>query len=294
MKLSKMKPRNIKPSYIKRMVLALTTAAILGGLFSNAMATTPKEDLQNFRKYFYKKFPGISLNEFGNGVYAIDKQSRETWEAIEEFPPYEIDIEAGEELFNTPFANGNTYASCFKKGGIGIRQNFPFYSKKNKQVKTLEQIINECRINNGEKPLKWKKGKIAAISAYMAYTSRGKPMAVRTPKTAGEIEWYERGRKHFYAKRGQLNMSCANCHQDNAGNYIRADILSPALGHVTHFPVYRAKWGSLGTMHRRYGGCNKQVRALPFPAQSDEYKALEYFHSYMSNGIEVNGPGSRK
>ena len=289
-----MKTFNIKTSQIKRLVLALTTVGMIGGLFTNAMATTPEDDLQDFREYFYKKFPGVPLSEYGNGVYGIDQKSRQTWEAIEEFPPYEIDIEAGEELFNTPFANGNSYASCFKNEGIGIRQNFPFYSKEHKQVKTLEQVINECRSKNGEKPLGWKKGKIAAISAYMSYTSRGKAIHVKTPTTPDEIKWYERGRKHFYAKRGQLNMSCANCHVDNAGNYIRADILSPALGQVSHFPVYRAKWGSLGTMHRRYGGCNKQVRALPFPAQSDEYKALEYFHTYMSNGIEVNGPGSRK
>ncbi|WP_246540680.1 sulfur oxidation c-type cytochrome SoxA [sulfur-oxidizing endosymbiont of Gigantopelta aegis] len=284
----------MKASKMKKAVLALTAAGVLGGLVSTAMATTPSEDLHNFRDYFYKKFPGVSLNEFGNGVYGIDPKSRETWEAIEEFPPYEIAIDQGEELFNTPFKNGKTYASCFKNGGIGIRQNFPFYSKAEKQVKTLEQVINECRTKNGEKALKWKKGKLAAISSYMAYTSRGKVMNVKTPKTADEIKWYEKGRKHFYGKRGQLNMSCANCHVDNAGNYIRADILSPALGHVSHFPVYRAKWGGLGTMHRRYGGCNKQVRSLPLKAQSDEYKALEYFHSYMSNGIEVNGPGSRK
>jgi sulfur-oxidizing protein SoxA len=75
---------------------------------------------------------------------------------------------------------------------------------------------------------------------------------------------------------------------------VRADTLSPALGHATHFPVYRLKWSGLGTLHRRYGGCNKQVRALPFKAQSDEYKALEYFHTYMSNGIEVNAPSTRK
>ncbi len=287
MKLSKL-------SKLKKVILALTTAGVLGGAYSTAMATTPEEDLHNFRDYFFKKFPGVPLNEYGNGVYAIDPGSRETWEAMEEFPPYEIALEKGETLFNTPFKNGKTYASCFKNGGIGIRQNFPFYSTQDKQVKTMEQVINECRSNNGEQPLKWKKGDIAAISAYMAYTSRGKPMNVKTPTTADEIKWYERGRKHFYAKRGQLNMSCANCHQDNAGNRIRADILSPALGHVTHFPVYRAKWGSMGTLHRRYGGCNKQVRALPFKAQSDEYKALEYFESYMSNGIEVNGPGSRK
>ena len=284
----------MKLSNIKSAVLALSTIGILGGAYSNAMATTPEEDLQNFREYFYKKFPGIPLNEYGNGVYGIDQKSRQTWEAIEEFPPYEIDIEKGEDLFNTPFANGNTYASCFKNGGIGIRQNFPFYSKEHKQVKTLEQVINECRTKNGEKPLGWKKGDIASISAYMAYTSRGKAMHIKTPTSEDEIKWYERGRKHFYAKRGQLNLSCANCHYDNAGNYIRADLLSPGLGQVTHFPVYRAKWGNMGTLHRRYGGCNKQVRAKPFKAQSDEYKALEYFHSYMSNGIEVNGPGSRK
>ena len=91
-----------------------------------------------------------------------------------------------------------------------------------------------------------------------------------------------------------MNMSCADCHVHNSGNKIRADILSPALGHATHFPVYRSKWGGLGTMHRRYGGCNKQVRAKPYKAQSDEYRALEYFHTFMSNGLEANGPGARK
>ena len=89
-------------------------------------------------------------------------------------------------------------------------------------------------------------------------------------------------------------MSCADCHVYNAGNRIRAETLSPALGQVTNFPTYRAKWGELGTLHRRYGGCNEQVRAKPYAAQSDEYKALEYFHTYMSNGQEWNGPAFRK
>jgi sulfur-oxidizing protein SoxA len=96
-------------------------------------------------------------------------------------------------------------------------------------------------------------------------------------------------------------MACADCHYYYSGNKIRADILSPALGHTTGFPVYRNKWAGksksgdgMGTMHRRYGGCNKQVRAKPFKAQSDEYKALEYFHTYMSNGLEINGPSQRK
>ena len=49
----------------------------------------------------------------------------------------------------------------------------------------------------------------------------------------------------------------------------------------------------MGTTHRRYGGCNAQVRAKAYPAQSEEYRALEYFHTYMSNGLVLNGPGAR-
>jgi sulfur-oxidizing protein SoxA len=89
-------------------------------------------------------------------------------------------------------------------------------------------------------------------------------------------------------------MSCADCHQYNAGNRVRADVLSPALGHPTHFPVYRSKWGGLGTLHRRYVGCNEQVRAAPYKPQGEEYSDLEYFETYMSNGLEANGPGARK
>ena len=275
----------------------VTTAAALAILVSTpfvAKATTPQEDLKAFREFYMKRFPGIPLNEFQNGVYAINADARSSWEAIEEFPPYEDAVAEGKKLFNTPFANGKTYGSCFKNGGIGIRQNYPYFDAASGEVKTLEQEINECRVKNGEKPLKWKKGPIAEISAYMASTSNGKELNVVVPNDPRALAWYERGKRHFYQKRGQLNLSCANCHKDNAGNRIRADVLSPALGHPTHFPVWRLKWNGLGTLHRRYGGCNKQVRAKPFPAQSAEYRALEYFHTYMSNGIEVNAPSTRK
>jgi len=255
---------------------------------------TPEQDLKDFRAYFAERFSDTPMPDFVNGVYSIDPPSREQWEAIEEFPPYDLAIEEGEELFKTPFKNGKSYADCFPKGGIGIRQNYPYFDSKTGTVKTLEQEINECRVKNGEKPLPWNKGKIAAVSAYMAYTSRGNKFDIKIPDDPRALEWYERGKRHFYSKRGQLNLACANCHVDSAGMMVRADKLSPALGHPTHFPVYRSKWGNMGTLHRRYGGCNKQVRAKPFKSQSDEYRALEYFHTYMSNGLEVNGPGARK
>jgi sulfur-oxidizing protein SoxA len=261
---------------------------------AGAAAATPQQDLKEFQDFYMKRFPNTPFEDFANGVYSIDPVSREEWQQIEEFPPYELNLTKGEELFNKPFANGKTYASCFENGGIGIRQNYPYFDTKLGEVITLELAINRCREANGEKPLGWKRGPIADISAYMAYTSRGNKFDIKIPDDPRAIAAYELGKKHFYTKRGQLNMACADCHKFYSGNRARADILSPALGHLTHFPVYRSKWGGLGTTHRRYGGCNEQVRAKPFPAQSEEYRALEYFESYMSNGLAINGPGARK
>lgn len=278
---------------MRKIALTASLVALLAGL-PVASQASPSDDLKSFREYFMKRFPGVPLNEYQNGVYAINADARSSWEAIEEFPPYEDELNKGEALFNTPFANGKTYASCFKNGGKGIRQNYPYFDANSGKVKTLEAEINECRTKNGEKPLGWKKGDIADISAYMASTSNGKKINVTIPNDPRALAAYQRGKNHFYAKRGQLNLSCANCHQDNAGNRIRGDILSPALGHTSHFPVYRLSWGSLGTIHRRFGGCNEQVRAKAFAAQSEEYASLEYFLNYMSNGIEVNAPSSRK
>ena len=278
---------------MKKMLTAFITAAVVVTL-PVVSFSSPEEDLAEFQGYYKKRFPDTPFNDFINGVYSIDAASREQWEEIEEFPPYELNIEKGQALFEKPFANGKTYASCFENGGIGIRQNYPYFDKTSGEIKTLEMEINECRTKNGEKPLKWKKGAIADISAYMAYTSRGNKINIVIPDDPRAQEAYEQGKRHFYAKRGQLNMACADCHKFYAGNMIRADLLSPALGHLTHFPVYRSKWGGMGTTHRRYAGCNEQVRAKSFKAQSAEYRALEYFHTYMSNGLEINGPGARK
>jgi len=286
---------------MKKIVVTIAALGILGGAPLMAQAS-PQDDLQEFRDYFFKRFPGVAMNDFGNGIYAIDAGRRAEWEQMEEFPPYEAGVDVGKELFGKPFANGKTYADCFKKGGIGIRQDYPYFDADTGQVKTLEAEINECRAKNGEQPLAWGKGDLAAISAYMAYTSRGNKINVVIPNDQRALDIYDRGKRHFYTKRGQLNFSCADCHVASSGMHVRANVLSPALGHVTHFPVYRKKWeaggkgatGGFGTLHRRYGGCNEQVRAKKFKAQSDEYVALEYFHTYMSNGIEVNAPGVRQ
>ena len=255
---------------------------------------SPEDDLADFQNYFKNKFPNTEFSDYKNGVYSIDSSSREQWESIEEFPPYEINIEQGEELFNVPFKNGNTYASCFRNNGIGIRQNYPYFDEDKDEIITLELAINNCRKKNGEKPLSYYRGgPMADISAYMAYTSRGKIIDIKIPNYKAE-EAYEAGKKLYFTKVGQLNFSCADCHVYYPGTKLRADITSPAIGHPTHFPVYRSRAGRMVTLHERFAGCLNRIRAKPFKAQRDEYKNLEYFLTYMSNGLEINGPGSRK
>jgi len=285
-----------------RRITLLVSAACILVTAPLATATTPDDDMKVFRQYFQNKFPNTPFDDFQNGVYAIDANRRVEWESMEEFPPYEIGKEIGQQEFEKPFANGNTYGSCFKNGGINIRQHYPYFDAATGDIKTLEGEINECRLDNGEKKLKFGSGLLAAVSAYMSSTSNGSRHNVIIPDDPRALEWYNRGKKHYYAKRGQLNMSCADCHYTYSGQNVRADLLHPALGDLSHFPVYRKKWeargsgplSGFGTSHRRFNGCNKQVRAKGYGAQSDEYKALEYFLTYMSNGIPINAPGVRQ
>ena len=124
-------------------------------------------------------------------------------------------------------------SSCLPDGGVGTAHTYPRFDNEKGQVVTLALAVNNCLKANGEKPLPYKKGKIASILAYLAYTSRGKAFDIKVEGDAARAA-YEDGKKFYYTRRGQLNMACAHCHIDNAGKYIRADILSPAVGHVSH------------------------------------------------------------
>ena len=285
---------------IKKLALGFAVAAATHITYAadtgfDMQTVDPEADRIALQNYYKSRFPNTEFADYVNGIYSVDADSREQWVELEEFPPYEFDVEKGEELFNTAFANGKGYADCFENGGIGIRHKYPYWNKEEGTVKTLEQEINECRVNNGEEPFKWGKGPIAQVSAYMAWTSRDKVFDIQIPADDPRAKAaYLEGKKFFYSKRGQLNLSCANCHLQGSNIRIRADLPSPQLGHVTHFPVFRSKWGELGTLHRRYSGCHKDSRSNPLKPQAEEFRNLEYFQSYMSNGLVANGPGARK
>jgi sulfur-oxidizing protein SoxA len=252
----------------------------------------PEADRQALRDFYKQRFPDVPLEEHKNGIYAFDEDAREQWLEMEDFPPYEIAVDEGAELFETPFADGQGYPDCFDDGAVKGR--YPYFDEARSEVVTLEMAINECRTAHGEAPLGYDGAEITRVSAYMAYASRGQIINVALPESDAALAAYEAGRRFYSTRRGQLNFACSSCHVQLAGNRLRAERLSASLGQVTHWPVYRFKWQDVGSLHLRFNECNSQVGAEPFPPQSEEYRNLEYFLSYMSNGLELNGPASRK
>jgi sulfur-oxidizing protein SoxA len=275
------------------MIAIAALCVVLGGPTRAAEAVNPAGDFKAFRDYFTGRFPNVPLNDFVNGPYSMDADLRKQWEAKEEFPPYEFALEQGKEMFATPFKDGKGYADCFANQGIGIRQNYPYFDEATGKVITLELALNMCRQANGEAPYSYVGEEMAALTAYMAHTSRGKPFDIKIPNDPRAFEAYETGKKYFYQRRGQLNFSCASCHVQSPGQRIRTEVLAPALGILAAMPIYRSEWGGMGTISRRFITCNSQVRGVPLEPQDELYRDVEYFLSYMGNGLPIAGPGAR-
>jgi sulfur-oxidizing protein SoxA len=263
-------------------------------------STQVQGDIDQFQNYFKAKFPNLELNDFSKGPYAMNPDKMMQFENVMEMPPFEDSVDKGEKMWNTAFKNGNSFSTCFPGPVEKVRNKFPHWNKEAGKVETLEANIAKCLKDNGEKKIGFKKGKMAFISAYLTTAAEGEVINVIVPEgDAKALAAYQDGKDFFYAKRGQLNLSCSNCHVVNAGKRIRGNTLSPALGAITHFPVWRGKWNrkkgnGFGTIQRRFGGCNKMVRAKPFKAQKSEYTNLEYFLTSMSNGMEISGTEYRE
>jgi len=278
-----------------RTALSLASICVLAWLAPALAADKPDPvaDQKAFQNFFIKKFPKVKYEDFVNGPYSMDEGLHRQWEEKEQFPPYEFAVETGKEMFATPFKNGKTYGDCFANKGIGVRQNYPTFDEKEGKVITLELALNRCREANGEAPYSYLKDEMASLTAYMAFTSRGQKMDIRIPSDPRALEAYENGKRYFYTRRGQLNFSCATCHVQSPGEHIRAEILAPALGIMNAMPIYRSEWSGMGTTSRRFLTCNSQTRAVPLEPQSDEYRDLEYYLSYVANGLPISGPGAR-
>ena len=155
---------------------------------------------------------------------------------------------------------------------------------------TLEDYVTWSRTEHqGAEAWKWESAEMLAMTALIGLQSRGQPMAVQVDGPMSD--WYSRGKELYYTRVGQLDLACANCHEDNNGNFIRADHLSQ--GNINGFPTYRLKWQGLGSLHRRFSGCMKQVRATPYKRGSDEFTALELYLAARGAGLSVETPAVR-
>ncbi len=277
---------------MKKAILGLIGLGLLGGAANVAMAS-PESDRQEMIKYYTTKYPNIKLEDYVHGALAFDADSKAQYDAIMEFPPYETVLDKGRKMWETPLKSGKKYSDCLPNGGKNIAGNYPYFDEKAGKVVTLVDAINACRVANGEQAYKLgDKATMGTLTAYMRTLSDGmlSNIKVESPKA---LVAYEDGKKTFFSRAGQLNFSCATCHVQNAGVRLRSELLSPAVGHTTHWPVFRGG-DNLVELQTRYEGCYKSVRHVPAPAGSEKLNNLEYFHSYMSNGLPMQASVFRK
>lgn len=288
---------------MKKIMMLLAVLGIAGVVAMPAVAG-PSEDLKQFRDHFKKKFPNVKFDDYANGLYVLPgfEEYKAQWEAYNEFPPYELGLGNGKKLWETPFKNGKTFASCFKNGGKNIAQGYPHWDDKTQKVRTAEMDLMDCAKNNGadipflkadlDKDTK-ERVALAELTAYFYSLSKGQRISVDLSKP-GAVKAYEEGKKFWWARRGQLNFACSNCHVDLAGkNFGGGQPLSAALGHTTAWPAQRLDWGRIETIHFRYMTCNGQVRAKPQKHGAEIYNKLELYEKYMSSGLPLTAPAMR-
>jgi len=198
----------------------------------------------------------------------------------------------GHSLWKEKTGNKNvSCASCHGDSGqkmTGVATQFPKMQKG--KLQTLEGQINQCRTSRQEAPvLAYESKELLALSTFVATQSKGLPIAVQeTPQNKKDLQ---QGRHFFNERMGQLNLSCAQCHQDRAGLKLGGSLIPQ--GHPTAYPIYRIEWQTMGSLQRRLRNCMSGVRAQQFEYGSQEMAQLELFLMWRARGMSLETPGVR-
>ena len=205
--------------------------------------------------------------------------------------PAFVFVDQGIDLFDkVDGTEGKAGSSCHEnvEDFAGLRTQLP--RVQDGELVAMEDLVNDCRTERmGAEPWKWSGGQMTAVTALIGLQSRGLPMDVAIDGDAAPF--WEAGKELYYTRVGQLDMSCSNCHEDNYGVMIRADHLSQ--GQINGFPTYRLKNAKLNSIHGRFKGCMKNIRATPFAEGGDEFKALELYLASRGQGLSVETPSVR-
>lgn len=187
---------------------------------------------------------------------------------------------------------GKACADCHNEpeAMAGVRTKMPKYNADAGDLWSLENYINACRTQRmGAEEWGWNDENMLNMTALISEVSRGMPMDVAIDGDAAP--YWEQGKEMYYTRYGQLELACASCHEQNNGNYIRADHLSQ--GQINGFPAYRLKNAGLVSIHNRFKGCIRDTRAETFKEGSPEFRALELYVASRGNGLSVEGPSVR-
>jgi sulfur-oxidizing protein SoxA len=276
--------------------LGLATAVAFAATYSTVIAEPNNNELMVEGKKIVtkaKSAKGGPFEELYSGWRFRTAETQKLQMDDFENPGFPL-VDLGSELWNKVEGTaGKSCASCHNnaaKSMKGVRATMPKMHKELGKVRALEQHINYCREERmGAKPWKWESNQMLGMGAYVGLQSRGMPVKVATGGKAKPV--YDTGKKLYYTRVGQLDMSCAGCHEDNAGKMIRADHLSQ--GQINGFPTYRFKWSKMGSVHRRFKGCMKNIRAKPYKRGSDEFVALELYVASRGQGLSVETPAVR-
>ncbi|MEO0467148.1 MAG: sulfur oxidation c-type cytochrome SoxA [Pseudomonadota bacterium] len=208
--------------------------------------------------------------------------------------PGHLWVDRGRNLFASAKDSSPACSLCHGDDGaqlVGASASYPAWDESSGELLNLEGRINACRQRHqSQPPLDYESEDLLALSAFVGHLSQGTEISV---EVAAETQnAYDLGEDYFFTRRGQFNLSCAQCHNDNWGQQLRGDTISQ--GHGSGFPAYRLEWQTLGSLHRRFQDCDQGVRAEPMEMGSDIYIALEHYLAARASGLEVETPSVRR
>ena len=203
-------------------------------------------------------------------------------------------VQDGEALWNRPAGqSAKSCASCHaaaRSSMRGVAARYPAIDEMTQRPVSLGQRINRCRQNHQTAPvLVLESQELLGLEAYVAYQSRGLPVA---PPADSRLEpFVAQGRQLFERRLGQLNLSCASCHDRSAGQRLGGSLIPQA--HANGYPVYRLEWQGMGSLQRRLRNCMAGVRAEPYAYGSAELVELELYLAERARGLRVETPAVR-
>jgi sulfur-oxidizing protein SoxA len=226
----------------------------------------------------------------------FDDMARETqaMQREDSMNPGMLWVLEGEALWRRPAGPaGRACATCHRDAEAtmaGVAARYPAWDAATSAPIDLAGRIAQCReTRQAAPPLARESQGLLALTAYVGHQSRGLPISV--PADARLAPARTRGQALYAERRGQLDLSCAQCHDDNAGRRLAGSVIPEA--HPNGYPLYRLEWQGLGSLQRRLRGCMTGVRAEPFAYGAPEYIAIELFLMARANGMAMETPAVR-